>query len=127
MTSDISESKKVSISLWIDEMEERDVPTLFRLVINLNQRFNFRVGDPLELLEDSESVEAPISVEDLLTEAGMLTTEFEEELTALLNKHSAENGSDTPDFILAKYLQSSLNAFNMATKQRTFWYRKSEE
>lgn len=127
MTSDISESKKVSISLWIDEMEERDVPTLFRLVINLNQRFNFRVGDPLELLEDSESVEAPISVEDLLTEAGMLTTEFEEELSALLNKHSAENGSDTPDFILAKYLQSSLNAFNMATKQRTFWYRKSEE
>jgi hypothetical protein len=34
------------------------------------------------------------------------------ELAATLNRHSMENGSDTPDFILATYLTDCLNAFN---------------
>lgn len=47
---------------------------------------------------------------------------FKSELSALLNKWSKENGSDTPDFILAKYLMACLVAFDAATKLRTEWY-----
>jgi hypothetical protein len=31
-------------------------------------------------------------------------TTLRDELSAALNRYSAENGSDTPDFILAEYL-----------------------
>lgn len=47
---------------------------------------------------------------------------FKRELTELINKHSAENGSNTPDFILAEYLIGCLVAFNLATKERDHWY-----
>jgi len=42
-------------------------------------------------------------------------TEFERELEQLINRHSEENQSNTPDFILAIYLRGCLNAFNHAT------------
>lgn len=47
---------------------------------------------------------------------------FRRELIALLNKHSKENFSNTPDFILADYLINCLNAFNLTTNRRTEWY-----
>ncbi len=50
-----------------------------------------------------------------------------DELTALLNKHSVENGSDTPDFILADYMLNCLTAFDEAVKARTQWYSPPEE
>jgi hypothetical protein len=48
--------------------------------------------------------------------------EFRRELEALINKHSMENGSNTPDFILAKYLSGSLRLFDEATAEREQWY-----
>ena len=45
-----------------------------------------------------------------------------DELAALLNGHSAENGSDTPDFILADYMLNCLSAFDVAVTARTQWY-----
>lgn len=47
---------------------------------------------------------------------------FREELQQLINKHSMENGSNTPDFILAKYLVMCLDAFDVTTNHRTAWY-----
>ena len=47
---------------------------------------------------------------------------FENELTQLLNKHSQEQASNTPDFILAKYLIACLAAYNEAVKQRDTWF-----
>ena len=47
---------------------------------------------------------------------------FREELTNVLNKHSMENGSNTPDFILADYLKRCLAAFDIATQERQKWY-----
>ena len=44
------------------------------------------------------------------------------ELAALLNKHSAENGSNTPDHVLAQYLMHCLEAFDYATRYRNQWY-----
>lgn len=47
---------------------------------------------------------------------------FEKKLKALINHYSLENGSDTPDFILAQYLNSCLQTFNTALKARDKWY-----
>lgn len=47
---------------------------------------------------------------------------FREELETLLNKHSMENGSNTPDFMLAEYLCACLTAFDRFVNRRECWY-----
>ena len=47
---------------------------------------------------------------------------FEKELEEVINRHSQENGSNTPDFILAQYLASCLAAWNAGVQQRETWY-----
>jgi hypothetical protein len=47
---------------------------------------------------------------------------FRKELKDLINYHSMENGSNTPDFILADYLVECLEAYNKAVKSRETWY-----
>ena len=58
-------------------------------------------------------------------------TDFERALIVLLNHHSQEGASNTPDFILAQYLIGCLDAFSQAVQQREAWYgrdpRPSEE
>ncbi len=49
-------------------------------------------------------------------------TRFQKELAELINKHSLENGSNTPDFILAEYLLNCLHTFNQAIADRNCWY-----
>lgn len=44
---------------------------------------------------------------------------FRKELQNLINCHSMENQSKTPDFILAEYLTSCLAAFDHAVNLRT--------
>lgn len=44
--------------------------------------------------------------------------DLRKELAEVINKWSLDNGSDTPDFVLAEFLESCLLAFDMATKQR---------
>lgn len=51
-----------------------------------------------------------------------LVVGFEKELESLLNRHSQENGSNTPDFILAKYLNDCLTVWNHAVSAREKWY-----
>ncbi|MDE2098475.1 MAG: hypothetical protein KGL39_14575 [Patescibacteria group bacterium] len=48
-------------------------------------------------------------------------------LAVALNCHSAENGSDMPDFILAKFLADVLAAFDAATAMREAWYCRAKE
>lgn len=45
---------------------------------------------------------------------------FEKELRTLINLHSKEEDSGTPDFILAGYLNSCLVAYNVAVTRRDF-------
>ena len=47
---------------------------------------------------------------------------FEKELCNLLNSLSMENESNTPDFILARYLTNCLKTFNATTCERSAWY-----
>lgn len=48
--------------------------------------------------------------------------DLQSEIARALNGFSAENGSNTPDFILAQYLLSCLAAFNEASRARETWY-----
>jgi hypothetical protein len=52
---------------------------------------------------------------------------FKEELEHLINKHSMENGSDTPDYILADYLMGCLDNFNLTVKSRETWYGRDKK
>jgi hypothetical protein len=47
---------------------------------------------------------------------------FERELEQLINRHSLENDSNTPDFILAKHLRGCLEEWNDAVEARERWY-----
>lgn len=48
--------------------------------------------------------------------------EFRRELEALINKHSQEQHSGTPDFMLASFLCRVLETFGEAVKDRDRWY-----
>ena len=47
---------------------------------------------------------------------------LKDDIGATLNAYSAENGSDTPDFILADYLLGCLAVFDATTKLRDKWW-----
>ena len=49
------------------------------------------------------------------------------ELQSLINRNSAENGSNTPDFILAEFLTASLKAFDAAVRHRSRWHGNTEQ
>ncbi len=50
-----------------------------------------------------------------------------EQVAGLLNQRSMENGSNTPDFILADYLIRALEAFDNAVVERERWYGRNNE
>jgi hypothetical protein len=46
-------------------------------------------------------------------------SDFRKDLELLLASYSKESGSGTPDFILAEYLQTCLDAFDVAVRARS--------
>ena len=50
-----------------------------------------------------------------------------EEIESAINRNCAENGSNTPDFILAEYLTECLAAFDKACNRRKDWYAGQPE
>ena len=51
-----------------------------------------------------------------------MESQFQKDLATLINEYSKENDSDTPDFILARYLNAVLDNFNAAVMDREQWY-----
>ena len=51
-----------------------------------------------------------------------MSESFREELESLINRHSIENDSDSPDFLLAEYVISCLQAYAKTVKARDKWY-----
>lgn len=47
------------------------------------------------------------------------------DIATVINKHSRENGSNTPDFILAEMMMTCLEAFEAASLRREKWYNKA--
>lgn len=50
---------------------------------------------------------------------------FQKELTSLINRYSKENKSNTPDFILAEYMNECLLIFERIIAKRDEWYEKT--
>lgn len=59
----------------------------------------------------------------MVTDKHIKEENFEQELEKLINHYSLESNSDTPDFILAKYLVGCLNNFNDTLQRRRNWYK----
>ena len=47
------------------------------------------------------------------------------EFAEVINRNSLEQGSNTPDFIIAEYLVQHLRLLNEYSKHRREWYAKS--
>lgn len=98
------------------------------------------VREAAEMLERSHEVAEPVALDyagrlhvlaDALrttppaapsANAEAVPTTLTEELRRAINRVSAENGSDTPDFILAEFLTAQIEAFNKAVHHRSDWY-----
>jgi hypothetical protein len=52
---------------------------------------------------------------------------LEGDIRAAINRHSAESGSNTSDFILAEYLIGCLRAFDAAVDARENWYGRTSK
>lgn len=59
---------------------------------------------------------------DCLPEVPEPAPTFLEELQHVVNRHSRENESDTPDFILAEFIDKSLCAYEFSVRARERWY-----
>jgi hypothetical protein len=79
---------------------------------------NCRYKDALE----ESSVVVSVSSDTMSAEEERRKSEFRDALEDLINIHSMENASDTPDFILANYLMTCLVAYDETTKARDQWY-----
>ena len=64
----------------------------------------------------------PITDDEDLSKVEQVQPTFAKELSNLLNRHSIENESDTPDWILAEYIRKTLEAWNSSVLQRDKWY-----
>ncbi len=52
----------------------------------------------------------------------MEKTNLEKELAGVLNGECRENDSNTPDFLLAEFIMTCLEAFELASNKREVWY-----
>jgi len=54
-------------------------------------------------------------------------SDFRKDLAEVINRHCKENGSNTPDIILADYLTGCLHNFDDAIAKRRKWYGRPLE
>ena len=120
---ELTHAQKVVLTKNISEFSGRD---LLAEGILLNGIVSFAENgvDPA----DTQSITVDVTVSFEAIEPLITEPTFMQELERLINKHSQENGSNTPDFILANYLKNCLGAFNDAVESRELWYgRKPAE
>jgi hypothetical protein len=72
-----------------------------------------------------KSPATPVRSEPPTPDTRTVATRLNDEIAAALNRACAEKESNTPDFILATYLLKSLEAFDLAVRQRERWYGRS--
>jgi hypothetical protein len=49
---------------------------------------------------------------------------FRKDLEKLINTHSKDNCTNTPDFLLANFLISCMDAFDLTVRKRDDWFKK---
>lgn len=52
--------------------------------------------------------------------------DFRKELRGLINGHNKESGSNTPDSVLAEYLEGCLDLFDATVNRRSEWYGRQD-
>jgi len=57
----------------------------------------------------------------------MTKDDFERDLSRLLNRYSKEGASNTPDFLLARFLLGCLTVWNDTSQQRESWYGREPQ
>ena len=103
-------------------------------LIHDEQIFEIKIGDNLinNLKKKTDTIDGNMEIDKIrilgdeytfVIHIELIDSSFEKELTELINKYSLENGSNTPDYILAKYLNDCLTTFNKAIKKRDKWYK----
>ena len=99
-----------------NEIKKDELPFPFRM--------NIVKEDDTVLWEGAgETLEDVIAIGmEMLLDEPKKGTEQTEQFEDLINRLSLENGSDTPDFILAEYLTGCLAVFDRAVNKRTKWY-----
>ncbi len=95
-------------------------PSALVYVDDRGLRFEGDFASTLEMIGTPDT--APLPWNKKTPEEPKSRPTFENELSRLINHHSMESGSDTPDFILANYLKGCLDTFNAATREREKWY-----
>lgn len=98
------------VERWKETIKEKAVHSL----INAAKVLNWTT-----ITEKDIHFKSPISHHTQSREKVVEQKSFRDELCNLINCHSRENGSNTPDFILAEYLTDCLEAFDKATKRCT--------
>ena len=53
--------------------------------------------------------------------------ELEREFSRIINAHSLENDSNTPDFILARFMIDCLINFHLTMTERIYWYNPMDK
>lgn len=93
---------------------------LTRDATRLEQSINRVIPEtPLDTSERIPAVEGHGYLEKPLERKPTLLQDLE----TLINSHSGERVSNTPDFILASFLNACLDAFNGCVMRRDQWYR----
>lgn len=97
------------------------VPSDIRLLVGAIQEY---VGYDKPVVTVKEPTEPPVDPTSPMPEQSSKDepSQFQKELEALINFHSLENGSNTPDFLLAQYLAGCLENFNKTLRARETWY-----
>jgi len=67
--------------------------------------------------KENRGMERKLTKTETLKSQGV-KSEFLKDLQKLINRHSMENGSDTPDFLLASFLCGCLNTYNRTMQER---------
>lgn len=130
--------KKIAEALWmlldnIDTLDDscRENDAAFRRLsrVQLKKRFEHLESDGYKLSLPSQN--AGLQQEELraasekqcsLELQDLREPTLERDLESVLNRYSAENGSNTPDFLLAEYLMGCLAAWNKGVVARDKWY-----
>lgn len=71
---------------------------------------------------ESTCVHATEQLQHQLKQEATPPPTFRSSLQYLLNRFSMEAGSNSPDFVLAQFLQDSLRSFDRAVVARDLWY-----
>jgi hypothetical protein len=79
-------------------------------------------------MEDSNEPYVGSSIQDDSPQDSIASerVSFKLSLERLINSYSQENGSNTPDFILAEYMENCLKNFNETVNNRELWYGRKD-